>query len=119
MQDSRAIIPIASALQYNITITSLNLGYNLIEKRGCNAIGVALRTNTSLTYLDLVPPLSPLSPLPHPLHRAVPLPLSPTLLLFLYTSFSLCSRFPLFIPPSPPPLLSPPNLQHLTSRYQL
>ena len=53
-QDSRAIIPIASALGYNITITTLNLGYNLIEKRGCKALGVALRTNTTLTVLDLV-----------------------------------------------------------------
>lgn len=53
LQDSKAVIPLSAALGFNITITQLNLSYNLIEKRGCKAIAAVLRTNTSLTWLDM------------------------------------------------------------------
>ena len=41
------------ALQHNITLVSLELGYNSIDDEGATALGVALQHNTTLTHLPL------------------------------------------------------------------
>ncbi|KAJ4461029.1 hypothetical protein PAPYR_2466 [Paratrimastix pyriformis] len=49
----RYVVPLASLLHKNQTLTSLQLGYNRVGDEGACALAEALAHNHTLTYLDL------------------------------------------------------------------